>query len=498
MMTTALHTIREEQAVHLLRAASEEVQLQTILGEAIHSWKNLQEMAALLHRPSQYLLQEPSWDHWDQRLREQVQLLGVKLFESALRSTQQVIASHPSGQQRQPCEDRSSADWSEPSSLEDPSLTKPEALRSSRPKKVKVTNAILADLNRSMNQRNLEQGVTESRVVGQSAQKAAEKMQQLGAEMASLADDDQDDCLMAVLKQATSCSMVRVTAAMPVEVRLDFFHMAVAFARALQLRRPDECFRAIFGRLRCEMAQVGFVYGMALKDEPKRSTWESDAAHHWRNVKRQLEEYFADDECAINAGTAQRLVEELLQEASNEIQVRHGMQKLLSKGLKPDTRVCRLLAEHLGVFSGRQFKKLRKAINRQTAQDEAEEETNQRVHQATPPEDWPFWELTRGKRAVMIGSQGKKHQLEAVKRAFGFSQLDWVGCSEGKRRVQAINSSTCKRDCVYLVMHRYISHSAADHIWARRDEAVVIGVNRGFSVGAVRLGIEKDGLRYAK
>jgi hypothetical protein len=97
---------------------------------------------------------------------------------------------------------------------------------------------------------------------------------------------------------------------------------------------------------------------------------------------------------------------------------------------------------------------------------------------------------------MVIGSLGKKFQLEAIEQVFGFAKVDWVGGKEGIRRIQAMSSNHFKEDCVYLVMHRYISHSASDPIWAKRDEALVIGVDHGFSVGAVRLGFEKHGQRW--
>lgn len=536
-------TEREEgQVESLALRMAQDAQVQRLLLEALEAWERLQGLAALLREPAEYIRREAPWIRWDLCLRRCVRELGPALFEAALKTRQgQAAPVAPSPAPLPPVEEapgeaprlEPGASGAGPASLvweeeeapgeappgpvseenvreakllvlehreEVPSRREPATLVDAPP--VPITHDIVARLQEQMSERTLEAKASAlfqkvGEVIDYDAWAAA--VLQRGHNMASVADGHQDQRLMRVLEHNATPTVVQLTLRLSQEVALHFFHMLVAYARGLQRRSGDKRLRSLFGKLRSYLKEVVFVYGMANKHQPQSGSWEQDAAKHWAALREQLDAGAAlpDPPESLDAGSAQREVEALLEGAPGDEALRRGLRKLLCQGMRPDdTRVCRLLAEHQAALTGGPLKKLRKAIGKQLEADEREEEQAQRAHSATPPEGWPFWGLTQGKKAVMIGSQGKKYQLEAVRRAFGFSQLDQVGISEGVRRIQAMTSTHFKEDCVYLVMHRYVSHSASGPIWAKRDEAVVIGVDHGFSVGAVRLGIEKDGQRW--
>lgn len=516
----------EGRGEHLVSLLVQDPQVNLLLSEALEAWEKLQEMASLLQSPSIYIDQEVPWTQWDLCLRRHVRALGPALFEAAvqLRSPSPQAAPIAAPQEMEPIApilpqpveisakdaardfeavaqeeevaDEAEVEWISPldeeHSVELPSLFEPTTVVETP--SVPITQDIVAQLQKSFSSRDLRASMEAQKEV---AQGACSEVLQRARNMNMTADGHQDDRLMMVLEHNASQSVVKMTQDVPHAAQVYFFHMLVAHARYLQDRRPNPRFRVMFGKLREYLKKVEFIHGMAMSHKPQRKSWKHDAEHYWAELRRELEvgpsNQAAPGRAGMDPGTAQREVEALLERAEDSKEICAGLHALLEQGMKPDTRICRLLAEHLDSLSGRVFKPLRKAIRKQLQADDEEEEVNHRTHSAAPSADWPFWMLTRGKKAMVIGSLGKKYQLESIQQVFGFSQVDWIGGKEGIRRIQAMNSSNYKNDYIYLVMHRYVSHCAADPIWAKRDDAVVIGVSHGFSVGAVRLGFEKDG-----
>jgi hypothetical protein len=155
------------------------------------------------------------------------------------------------------------------------------------------------------------------------------------------------------------------------------------------------------------------------------------------------------------------------------------------------------LLEFEAELTGAGLSPLRDKIRKQRRDDEEEAEGDQGA--PSLPNDWPYWRLVRGRVAVMLGSEGKAPQLDAIQRAFGFERIEHIAARRGERKAQALAASIKEGDPrVFLTMYRYMSHSTSERIWERKDSAFIYGVEAGFGVGAVRRAIEKHGPAYLK
>jgi hypothetical protein len=244
---------------------------------------------------------------------------------------------------------------------------------------------------------------------------------------------------------------------------------------------------------------LGFIHGLAREHAPKHGSWRGDARHHAKKLRRDLKRSlgYKITERVMDPGTAKRRVGDLLDSYEDSRELSQGLERLLKEGMKADTCVLRLLCPVLDEMQGSNLHGLRKKVRAQNKEDEHEEQREDTQLGVIPGKSWPFWSLTRGRGAVMVGSAGRVHQIASIKEAFGFSDIDVIEAGQGVRRVQAL----CQRlaqdeDRVVLVMHRYISHKASGMVWGYRDNATIIGVDRGFCVGAVRQAIEKFGPAY--
>ncbi len=298
------------------------------------------------------------------------------------------------------------------------------------------------------------------------------------------------DLMLACLNEASSEQFLGLCGQTSTRLQGVYVEFVAAQARHFQERWPLLASGAdhVFARLLRfkDSGAHGFLYGLGRGHEARHGSWRQDAWRLWRRLQALIDS--GGD--GLTPGAAQRQVELLLDECDDPQRRRERLVELLDLGMQPDTRVLRLLACVVDELGGRPLRGLRRKVRAQMEVDEAAERSSQGDDWAMPS-DWPFWHITQGRPAVLIGSAGKKFQTERIERAFGFSSLEWVDSCRSLRRVQALAQSIREGDeRVFIIMHRYTSHSASDMIWAHRDHATVIGVNQGFGVHAVQKAIE--------
>ena len=122
---------------------------------------------------------------------------------------------------------------------------------------------------------------------------------------------------------------------------------------------------------------------------------------------------------------------------------------------------------------------VRKALREAEKQDEA----------APPlPDDWPFWHLTRGKRAVMVGGDPRPKSRERIQRAFAFASLEWDEVNESAAERLRKRAGTID----LFVFNRFGRHSLDDILLdeVRADLSRWVRVEHGYGVVGLRHAME--------
>jgi hypothetical protein len=231
----------------------------------------------------------------------------------------------------------------------------------------------------------------------------------------------------------------------------------------------------------------GQVRALYHEHTPQGASWVDDVREHGWEAVRGASALVAPPLGAEEGLEALRRL--VPQERLSAAKFQEALLALMERGLEVGEEAQALLCERVEELEGPLLAGVRAQVEGrcERAQDED-------AHRSAPGAEWAFWPLVEGRHAVMVGSAGKKTQLEMLERAFRFSKLEHVEAGDQLRRLQSVAASIKPGDeRVFLLMHRYLSHSGSDPIWDRRDDAVVIGVDRGFAVQAVRAGIERDG-----
>ena len=106
------------------------------------------------------------------------------------------------------------------------------------------------------------------------------------------------------------------------------------------------------------------------------------------------------------------------------------------------------------------------------------------------PEGWPFFALTRGVNAVVVG--GDPRPTDRMRDAFEFASVTWDPIDP--RRVDALAARIRALSVEFVVLLRdFVSHSVSDAVVSSCKEANVpyVVVDAGYGVGQVRLAIER-------
>ena len=488
------------------RAIEEDRELQKLLERALESYGRILEMARRVQEPDALLSGELDWAGQEALLRDCAQAIGPVFVKAFLRVAARdrnppppVPAPEiPSEVARAtPVVEAVEDEPGEPSEPP-PDEAPPEEESSARPQPVQIDDDILLRLQQSFKNPVLsrsepshtQRGVDVSELLSELRQRI-ENLQ----ERFSVPAGVDSAVLLEMLVQASSPSLMRELKATDEALQVLWLSFVGALGHCLQQRAPQRgpsVDRVFIELNRFRQSHITrFVHGLARHHEPQFGSWFSDAQRHGNAleaiIQRRLQKC---SRTGMDPGSSQNKVEEVLDECDGGPDLRRRLGKLVAQGLSVDTRVLRLLASVEAELTTPELSSLRKRVRAQIAFDGLDTGASDKPQSL--PDDWPFLPLTQGRRAVVVGSAGRDHQLESLQRAFGFESVECVDTSGGLRRLQSLVQSVEPGDeRLLLVMHRYISHKAARRVWEKRGEVRVVGVDSGFGVEAVRRGIER-------
>lgn len=295
------------------------------------------------------------------------------------------------------------------------------------------------------------------------------------------------------------------------DIAVQLAELAAARVRAEQQRGASGCeglLKTLFSG--CEKQRLGAVHGLGKRQSPRSGSWDDDVRARLEALKTTATPVFGnktdaqlthDDERAL--ANVKREVEAYLfsveggNDAASVVLKTKWMATLrraFASGLQRDHRkLVTLFSPHPFVLDDPEFAKLRKAIRDfETKTDEMESDPS--IDALGPA--WPWFALTSGKRALIVGGEERPRQLERLRTVFKFASLDWH-VTEGsitplRQAVAKIQSG--KVDLV-LMIHRWCGHDA-DRLLkpaCTKSGAAFIPVQGGHSVTGVSVALEKYG-----
>lgn len=501
-MTSSLQAPLETLALASLR---EDPELRALLQDGYDAYLKLQSAASLARTPERFLDHTFAWDDWDHTLRACVRRLGPALLRACIERAPIQGQAAPSVLPQVP--------QTAPPSFAQPPEATPDVAATSEPapsaepvregaqeerKPVTVSDSYLRALQKNLKQGGIKEEYVEPQERAAVRRQVREAFALLDKPTPSLVAQRLDRwCSRDELQGVTFWGKKEMHAWLS------------ALAALTQYVRHDASGRGWGNKAWSNLdalrkqSKLDYIHGLAARHEPKRGGWLQDARWWLEQLDGWTRVGVEPAEVEMGASEAQREVEGLLErwEESKDdpsrpaVDLSREMEALLARGLRPNPCILRRLSAWESDLVGSELSPLRDKIRKQRKDDEAEEE--QSVGRL--PSDWPYWPLVRGRVAVMLGSEGKATQLEAIQEAFEFERIEHIAARRGERKAQALAASIKKDDPrVFLMMYRYMSHNTSERIWECKDHAFLYGVEAGFGVGAVLRAIEKHGPGYLK
>ena len=285
---------------------------------------------------------------------------------------------------------------------------------------------------------------------------------------------------------------------LPRAVQHSLMSLLTARARTLQAEAhllEDSVLKDVFQRLSrySKTYEPGFVHGLALDHQPQHDSWREDTRRWQDAFHRIINKYTPEPETPedddLTPGDAQRQVEELLEEAEATEHIQEGLLSLVGQGLKPDTRICRLLVDHLEDLLHPDLKALRKAVKEQQKEDEQEAEAS---YMEANTRTWHLERLTRGMTAAIVGGDPREDVREKIQHHFGFSELDWIPANKGMRRIQSLSEQArAGKPQIILVLLDFISHSTWDKLRQKDALSIIAPVPNGYGLTQLEMALER-------
>lgn len=288
------------------------------------------------------------------------------------------------------------------------------------------------------------------------------------------------------------------------ELNGELTHWMTARARAVQdaleteySNRLDdrEQVRIIFTRLTRHVAQTRpcFVYGLMLDHAPRYGdSWLDDARCYERRLRQWFEPESEVEEERFDLDDALRRLTEEVRGGLPFAQFSARLLELIEAGVKveDELRIVHLAAGYEEQLIAPQLQRLRRAVEADLEQALAEDQ-----HQDSPlPEDWPYFEYTRGKHAIIIGGEPRTVRLGKLQEAFGFASIDWK--ESGPRMIESLTKKMIGGGVdMVIVLRAFSKHRVSGAIFEARRQAQSAGCEvilaDAYGIQQVRQGIER-------
>ncbi len=195
-------------------------------------------------------------------------------------------------------------------------------------------------------------------------------------------------------------------------------------------------------------ADVAYVHGLAREHGPLGASWADDVTATLHDLGL----------VTAPARPAPPSPEALLAAVTPDLgaaALRRAVRAALDGGVAPtDKRLLAALAGRVGDLTGTDLKAVRKAHRQRTKASPSKAPADD-AH--APGPDWPFWHLTRGRRAAVVGGDPREDARQRLQEAFGFASLDWV--DPAPRKLGALKARVAGGRLHVVLINRYAGHT---------------------------------------
>lgn len=236
--------------------------------------------------------------------------------------------------------------------------------------------------------------------------------------------------------------------------------------------------------------QPGAVHGLARDHAPQTDSWTTDARAAEKRLRAQIGESPSQSAASpFNEDDALRRLTERVHDGASTDTLMRDVERYVDQGLSPrHTRLVRLMTPFVDDLPT-SLSALRRAIEDDIAAALADDAP-------TPcpiPDDWPWYKVTRGARAVVVGGDSRPERVEALQQAFGFGEVEWIdGASGPSPRMNSLLTKM-RNGTVDLViaLRAFSSHALTDAIFGLDDPDCHVVLADTYGVQQVRLAIER-------
>ena len=132
-------------------------------------------------------------------------------------------------------------------------------------------------------------------------------------------------------------------------------------------------------------------------------------------------------------------------------------------------------------------------VRRHVAAELEARETEPAIPAVRIAEDWHGFAHTRGKRAVIVGGDGREERQPMLQQAFKFAELDWPDVpknSPGRSGAVISQAKRGKYDFV-ICLQRFISHNITDALFDLEVPGTLVVLSEGYGVQQLRAGFDR-------
>ena len=232
------------------------------------------------------------------------------------------------------------------------------------------------------------------------------------------------------------------------------------------------------------------AWGLALKHESRSVNWLEDA----RQIQQEL-----DDELGISPepdlppkfnidDAFRRLREEVAALPADQLAAR--IHDLRANGVaETDRRWVKLLEPRLADLAGdRTLAKVTRAVASALAEDDSDDDSVRAIDA-----NWHGFAHTAGKRAVIVGGDGRSERSVAMKTAFQFERLDWPDIPKnGPNKANALIAQVRKgKYQIVICLQPFISHKLTDQLFDIDVPGTKVVLAQGYGLVQVKLALER-------
>ena len=239
--------------------------------------------------------------------------------------------------------------------------------------------------------------------------------------------------------------------------------------------------------------QPGWVTGLSRQHKPESDSWLSDAHYWWNTLQRELGSIAIEQQKAhLNPEVSLNDLRGVLERSPEAAPVQKAANRALRAGVSPeDPRLVGLLRPHVELIAGdKGLKRVRKAIREGAAVEPGSMDGSD---DEVVPADWPLFERTRGRVAVIVGGETREPRRARIEEAFGFAELSWISGFE-LRTVQSLAERIAGGGVgLAILLGRFVSHKVTDILLPACNQAQVdwVMVRHGYGINQIRLAIER-------